>query len=150
VEVADAFQDHRVVALLTWWDRTAAPTGKNVPRFRSEFAWCFATQPGLKWDGLTDTVFDIPFPTGFAAPAERTGHPSQKPEALMLRIIDALQPNTLCDPFMGSGTTLVAAKRLGRECVGIEREERYCEIAAKRLAQRALPLEMEPCAPPNG
>jgi site-specific DNA-methyltransferase (adenine-specific) len=68
----------------------------------------------------------------------------------MLRIIDALQPNTLCDPFMGSGTTLVAAKRLGRECVGIEREERYCEIAAKRLAQRALPLEMEPCAPPNG
>jgi site-specific DNA-methyltransferase (adenine-specific) len=45
------------------------------------------------------------------------------------------------DPFMGSGTTLVAAKRRGHASIGIDVDERYCEIAARRLAQGALPME---------
>jgi DNA modification methylase len=69
-------------------------------------------------------------------------HPTQKPESLMLWCMGFVkQAHTVLDPFMGSGTTLVAAKRLGKIAVGIEREEKYCEIAAKRLAQGALPME---------
>jgi DNA modification methylase len=73
--------------------------------------------------------------------ANQRVHPTQKPESLMQWCLGFF-PNAslVLDPFMGSGTTLVAAKRLGRQCVGIEREERYCEIAANRLAQDVLLL----------
>jgi site-specific DNA-methyltransferase (adenine-specific) len=69
-------------------------------------------------------------------------HPTQKPLELMLWCIGlAGDVQTILDPFAGSGTTGRAAKDLGRKCTLIEQEERYCEIAANRMAQEVLPLE---------
>ena len=69
-------------------------------------------------------------------------HPTQKPVGLMTWCINkAKQAQTILDPFMGSGTTLVAAKLEGRKAVGIEISEKYCELAANRLRQRVLNFE---------
>ena len=66
-------------------------------------------------------------------------HPHEKPIALIKELLTkAPDAQTILDPFMGSGTTLRAAKDLGRFAVGIEIEEKYCEIAAKRMAQGVL------------
>lgn len=66
-------------------------------------------------------------------------HPTQKPLALMRWCLTfAPQSLTVLDPFTGSGSTLVAARECGKQAVGIEIEERYCEIAAKRLSQEVL------------
>jgi site-specific DNA-methyltransferase (adenine-specific) len=70
-------------------------------------------------------------------PSEARGHPAQKPVSLIQQLL-AVCGQMILDPFMGSGTTLRAAKDLGRKAIGIEIEERYCEIAANRLSQGVL------------
>jgi site-specific DNA-methyltransferase (adenine-specific) len=74
-----------------------------------------------------------------------------KPEGFWHKLLARVaQPTDLIfDPFMGSGTTLRVAKNMGMRAIGIEIEERYCEIAAKRLAQDVLPLESDPVNEPS-
>lgn len=76
--------------------------------------------------------------------AEENGHPCPKPIGTMKWLVNkaALPGETVLDPFAGSGTTLRAAKDLGRKAVGVEISERYCEIAAKRMGQEVLDLGM--------
>jgi len=70
---------------------------------------------------------------------ENRVHPTQKPTALMRWCLSLVpEAQTVLDPFMGSGTTLVAARLEGRKAIGIEISERYCDAAVKRLAQKTL------------
>ena len=77
-------------------------------------------------------------------PEVNTNHPAPFPEALAERVIvsSSQAGQTILDPFLGSGTTAYCAKKLGRKCIGIEIEEKYCEIAKKRLAQSVMKLEV--------
>lgn len=66
------------------------------------------------------------------------GHPTPKPIKLMEILVDRCPEGVLADPFAGSGATLVASRNLGRKIIGVELEERYCEIIAKRLNQQTF------------
>ena len=84
------------------------------------------THPSNFWDDIT-----VPF----WSMAENTAHPAQKPEKLIAKLILASsnEGELVFDPFAGSGTTCVAARKLGRRFIGIEKDERYCVWAQQRL-----------------
>lgn len=101
------------------------------------------SQAELAWSNVVQTVrhFSLAY-HGFMRKPDGWLHPTQKPVRLMkwcLSLVPTAQ--VIIDPFMGSGPVLVAAKDLGLQAIGIEIEERYCEIAANRLRQGVLPLE---------
>jgi site-specific DNA-methyltransferase (adenine-specific) len=116
--------------------------GIYFPAAQGRNAWGFASiatalmyGPGCRVElGSKATVFPS------TAASEKNGHPCPKPINAMKFFVSlgSEEANTVLDPFMGSGTTLVAAKNLGRKAIGIEIEERYCEIAAKRLSQEVF------------
>lgn len=115
--------DSGVVGSTTGWRRDIEPiylTGR----------W---PQRAARWSSLLPTVT-----AGAGNLAGRNGHPHAKPLDVMEQLIDACPPGVIADPFAGSGSTLVAARNLGRMAIGVELEERYCEMAARRLSQGAL------------
>ena len=104
------------------WDKQQP---ENFSLAMCELAWC-------SWDGNAKRF------TRRVVGYEKQ-HPTQKPEELMRWCLSLVpDASTVLDPFMGSGTTLVAAKIEGRQAVGIEIDEKYCEAAVNRLAQGVL------------
>jgi site-specific DNA-methyltransferase (adenine-specific) len=87
-------------------------------------------------NGPTWDVFDTP-----TSGHDWWNHPATKPLPLIKRLASISDSGCVLDPFVGSGTTLAAAKQLGRRALGIEIEERYCQIAANRLRQEVLQFE---------
>ena len=122
---------------LTWVKPDAAPTFAST-----EFAWTNQDAPARHF------IYSIS-----ATNQERIGHPTQKPIALMKWCIDQckLNPQTILDPFMGSGTTGVAAVQMGRSFIGIEREKSYFDIACERIekAQQQTDMFIEPAIKPE-
>lgn len=110
------------------WDKGAGFKGRDFAE--CEQAWC-------SWDANARVFTRDPLAAG---DYRDKVHPTQKPLPLMKWCIEIAgdEVNTILDPFMGSGTTLRAAKDLGKKCIGIEINEAYCEAAVSRLAQGVL------------
>ena len=115
----------------------------DLPQSRCWFVWDKLNavptmgQCELAWTNADRPIQRFEWPVGRV----QYGHPTEKPlELIAWCISESRTIGTILDPFCGSGTTLRAAKDLGRKAIGIEIEEKYCEIAANRLRQEVLNL----------
>lgn len=129
--------DHRLI-----WHKRGSVLGITNAPFISQDEEIYVTGKGFVSSSppLRSVIATSEPRQGANGEAKLVGHPTPKPLELMRTLIGRCLPGVIADPFAGSGSTLRAAKDLGRKAIGIEIEERYCEIAAKRLAQEVLAL----------
>ena len=161
--VGDTTLEARASALSAWGDKPALVFGTwRMPRparIRNLVVWDKGNSPGvgntnIPWGLSHEEIYVLgTWPLREAgtggprvasvircgAPSgnSRPDHPTPKPVGLMELLI-AKTVGTVADPFAGSGSTLIAARNLGRKAIGVELEERYCERIAKRLSQQAF------------
>jgi site-specific DNA-methyltransferase (adenine-specific) len=120
------------------WDREA--TGMGSPFRASHEMIAFVRGPNFQWAGPRNVrnVLRCRWPYN-----ETPHHPAEKPVALISRLIELTLPlgGRVFDPFAGGGSTLVAARNIGRKAIGIEIDEHYCDVVRRRCSQEVLPLE---------
>lgn len=154
----DDTTEHRDAALALWGERPRIVfEGRNIPplNHRARLIW---HKPGSGMGDLSmpwkpDYEFISVSGRGFTGDRDTSvlsyplrvfrgelTHPHMKPSGLMEALIGKCPPGVVADPFAGSGATLLAARNLARRSIGVELEERYCELIAKRIAATPLPL----------
>lgn len=157
--VGDNNTDVRDAALVRWGSKPALVFGKwtatRPEGTRARLIWnkCggFTGDLSLPWGSAEEEIYVLG--GGFvgrregnvitvqmlmSGDRERPQHPTPKPVPLLERLIQKCPQGIVADPFAGSGSTLIAARNLGRRAIGVEIEERYCELIASRIAQGAL------------
>jgi len=125
------------------WNKNVAQFGALSAQYKNKhepFLYCYLKGERPRWFGPTNetTVWDCD-----RSMNGNLFHPTQKPTALIKRALrnSTKEGDRIIDPFMGAGSTLVAAREMRRGCIGIELEEKYAEIAATRLSQAMLQFE---------
>jgi DNA modification methylase len=119
------------------WDKTGGQGGSTPSPWLLSHEEVYVV--GEAWrSGRTRRSGVLRVPNYNSQSDARPNHPTPKPVWLMELLMSDCPPGVVADPFAGSGSTLAAAKHLGRKAIGVELDERYCEIAATRLAQDVL------------
>ena len=156
-------------ALALWGDRPALVFGTwKRPRpsgTRQMIVWDkrggagFSGDLNMPWADITEEIYVLgngwvggrvpaiySIPTIPTQSSKRPDHPTPKPVGLMESLIEKCPPGLIADPFAGSGSTLIAARNLGRKVIGVELEEKYCELIVKRLSQQVFDFsDLEEC-----
>jgi len=118
------------------WDKRVDPRADKMLGRAFELAWV------NKHSGF-DKIYRVMHGGVVNSDIGKRQHPTQKPTSLFKMILlDYPELSTVLDPFLGSGTTAMACKSLQRQCIGIEIEEKYCEMAAKRCSQSVMTLNI--------
>jgi DNA modification methylase len=125
---------------LIWHKKKSSPGISNAPWFAADEE-IYVIGDGFRGKPAQNVYQTNECRQGNNGVVHRIGHPTPKPIGLMEQLIEKCPPGVIADPFAGSGSTLIAARNLGRRAIGVELEERYCELIAKRLSQQAFDLE---------
>lgn len=154
----DASTDARDRVLELWGDKPAIVFGRwseaRPASTRARLVWDKGEWPGMgdltfPWGPSDEEIYVLG--SGWSGKREGTvlranrlsgvavaDHPTPKPVSLMEKLVSKCPAGVIADPFAGSGSTLLAARNVGRRSIGVELEERYCEVIAKRLSQGVL------------
>lgn len=123
---------------LVWHKRNTNPGMSNASPWYSADEEVYVLGRGFMGESAQSVIPTDEYRASGSGQAAIIGHPTPKPLRLMEHLVQRCPLGVIADPFAGSGSTLLAARNLGRSAIGVEVEERYCEITANRLAQGVL------------